>query len=88
MDIKKLNGLFDKDSNRVVFFAWSHLFGWFIAWIQTVWIIILMKRYKKSMILSLTSYSLLGIISSLVGTILILLNIQKIKNRQKNRRGY
>jgi hypothetical protein len=35
------------DKERITFFAWSHIAGWFLANLQTIWILVEMRRNLK-----------------------------------------
>lgn len=35
-------------NKRTKFFMWSHIIGWAVAWVQTIWIILLMRYYYRN----------------------------------------
>jgi small-conductance mechanosensitive channel len=75
------NSFFDTDRNRIMFFAWSHLVGWMLANIQTIWLAYLEKKHCVIIRKSTRKYALIGYFASIVQTGIIITLI--VKNKQK-----
>jgi hypothetical protein len=76
------NSFWDTDRNRVMFFGWSHLTGWILANAQTIWIIILMKRYHENIVKNTRKHAWAGYFLSMIGTLILCFICGKSKQKK------
>jgi hypothetical protein len=61
-----------KDSNRIAFFGISHVLGWTLANLQTIWLVIQLKAHTNTIKKSVRAYASVGYIMTSFGTMAII----------------